>query len=173
MHFYQKEESGHENDIPAQAGIGQAGSRIPRPYEDDQRQKSSCGPQSKGQSQNFLLRPLSVVFFYGDGHSFANGTAAEEKGLIRQSEFFVYSEKDREAGRLGISVSRKVGGSVVRHRLRRLIKESFRLHKSEWASADFVVVARREAAGKSYEEIESTLLFLGKKANVWKKGENA
>lgn len=82
-------------------------------------------------------------------------------------------EKDREAGRLGISVSRKVGGSVVRHRLRRLIKESFRLHKSEWASADFVVVARREAAGKSYEEIESTLLFLGKKANVWKKGENA
>ena len=81
------------------------------------------------------------------------------------------SEKDREAGRLGISVSKKVGGSVVRHRVRRLIKESFRLHQSEWARADFVVVARREAAGKSFEEIDSTLLFLGKKANVWNKGE--
>lgn len=84
---------------------------------------------------------------------------------------YVYeSEKNREAGRLGISVSKKVGGSVVRHRLRRLIKESFRLHQSEWAPLDYVVVARREAAGKSYEEIEKTLLYLGKKSKSLAEG---
>lgn len=83
------------------------------------------------------------------------------------------SEKGRDAGRLGISVSKKVGGSVERHRLRRLIKECFRLSKSEWAAADYVVVARREAAGKSFEEIRECLLFLGRKAKVWEKGEKA
>lgn len=71
---------------------------------------------------------------------------------------------------MGISVSKKVGGSVVRHRLRRLIKESFRLHQSEWAPFDYVVVARREAAGKSYEEIEKTLFYLGKKSNSLAEG---
>lgn len=81
-------------------------------------------------------------------------------------------DEDREEGRLGISVSKKVGNSVVRHRIRRLIKESFRLHRSEWAARDYVVVARKEAAGKSYEEIEKTLFFLGRKSNMLVKGEN-
>ena len=87
--------------------------------------------------------------------------------------YILNSEKGQEAGRLGISVSKKVGGSVERHRLRRLVKECFRLSKSEWAAADYVVVARREAAGKSYSEIENCLLFLNQKAKLWQKGENA
>ena len=81
------------------------------------------------------------------------------------------SEEGQEAGRLGISISKKVGGSVERHRLRRLIKESFRLRKSEWAPRDYVVVARREAAGRSYQEIDACLLYLGKKSCTWNKGE--
>ena len=85
--------------------------------------------------------------------------------------YVLESEKGQEAGRLGISISKKVGGSVERHRLRRLIKESFRLRKSEWAPRDYVVVARKEAAGRSYQEIEACLLRLGQKSNTWNKGE--
>ena len=97
-----------------------------------------------------------------------------EKGKAYGSKLLVLyvlnPEKDREEGRLGISVSKKVGGSVVRHRIRRLIRESFRLHKSEWAARDYVVVARKEAAGKSYAELEAALLLLGKKSNSFGKG---
>ncbi len=71
------------------------------------------------------------------------------------------------SGRLGISVSKKVANSVGRHRIRRLIKECFRLHISEWADRDMIVVARKEAAGKSYKEIEEALLHLGKKIAVY------
>ena len=76
-------------------------------------------------------------------------------------------------GRLGISVSRKVAGSVGRHRIRRLIKECFRLHISEWADRDYIVVARKEAVGKSFGETEAALLHLGKKISVYaQQGEN-
>ena len=74
--------------------------------------------------------------------------------------------KGREL-KVGFSVSKKVGNSVVRHRIRRLIKECFRLHISEWDDRDMIVVARREAVGKSYAEIEASLLHLGKKNAVY------
>lgn len=91
-------------------------------------------------------------------------------GRSSGNRFFVLYTAEPEpgrSGRLGISVSKKVGNSVVRHRIRRLIKECFRLHISEWDDRDMIVVARREAVGKSYAEIEASLLHLGKKNAVY------
>ena len=65
--------------------------------------------------------------------------------------------------RLGISVSKKVGNSVVRHRLARLIRESYRLSETRFHSGyDIVVIARPVAKDKNYFEVESALLHLGK-----------
>ena len=66
--------------------------------------------------------------------------------------------------RLGISVSKKVGNSVVRHRLTRLIRESYRLNEAEFDnSLDIVVVARPQAKDRTYQEIESALMHLAGK----------
>lgn len=63
--------------------------------------------------------------------------------------------------RIGISVSKKVGNSIVRHRLTRLIRETYRLHKEELACGfDIVVIARASAKDKSYWQIESAFLHL-------------
>ena len=63
--------------------------------------------------------------------------------------------------RLGITVSKKVGNSVVRHRLTRLIRESYRLHEEIFQNGlDMVAIARVSARGASYWEIEESLLFL-------------
>lgn len=71
-------------------------------------------------------------------------------------------ENQSEKNRLGISVSKKVGNSVVRHRVTRLIRESYRLREEMFNSGlDIVVVARNTAKGTSYREIESALLHLG------------
>ena len=76
-------------------------------------------------------------------------------------------ENDQDINRLGISVSKKVGNSVVRHRITRLVRESYRLHENIFNSGlDIVVVARKSASTVKYAEIESALLHLGKLHNI-------
>ena len=72
-------------------------------------------------------------------------------------------ENGTEKNRIGISVSKKVGNSVVRHRVTRLLRESYRLHEVVFNSGlDIVIVARKSAASVNYFEIEKSLLHLGK-----------
>ena len=72
--------------------------------------------------------------------------------------------------RFGVSVSKKVGNSVVRHRITRLIRESYRLHEDMFNSGlDMAVIARVSAKGRSMAELESALLHLGKLQGVFEK----
>ena len=72
-------------------------------------------------------------------------------------------ENGTDRNRLGISVSKKVGNSVVRHHVTRLIREGYRLHEEMFNSGlDMVVVARVSAKDAKYYEIESALLHVSK-----------
>ena len=71
-------------------------------------------------------------------------------------------ENNLNINRLGISVSKKVGNSVVRHRLGRLVKESYRLSEESFSKGlDMVLVIRIGASKAGYHEIRSALLHLG------------
>ena len=95
-------------------------------------------------------RDFQVV--YKNGKSFAN------KYLV-----MYVLENGTGCNRLGISVSKKVGNSVVRHRVKRLIKESYRLHEGIFNSGlDIVIIARQGAATVGFFEVESALLHLAK-----------
>lgn len=78
----------------------------------------------------------------------------------RQLVLYILSN-GTDKNRLGISVSKKVGNSVVRHRIKRLIKEAYRLNEHAFARGyDLVFIARTDAAGKTYEEIEKSVLHI-------------
>ena len=71
--------------------------------------------------------------------------------------------------RFGISVSKKVGNSVVRSRITRLLRESYRLSESKFlAGYDIVVIARASAKEATYKEVESALMHLLKKQKLIK-----
>ena len=71
-------------------------------------------------------------------------------------------ENHTEGNRLGISVSKKVGNSVIRHHLTRLIRESYRLHEDMFNNGlDIVVIARGTARDASFHQISSALKHLG------------
>jgi ribonuclease P protein component len=79
------------------------------------------------------------------------------------ANFVVISNpNDRGQCRLGITVSGKVGNSVTRNRIKRLVREFFRRRRVGWTpSCDFLVIARGGAAGISVknagEELERAL----------------
>ena len=89
---------------------------------------------------------------YNNGKSYAN------------RDLVMYLRKnDSDTNRLGISVSKKVGNSVVRHRITRLVRESYRLNEAKLLQGyDIVVVARANAKGKDYFDICRAFLHLAK-----------
>lgn len=77
-------------------------------------------------------------------------------------------KNDKEKNRVGISVSKKVGNSVVRHHLTRLVRESYRLSEEHFQCGyDIVVIVRASAKDKNYHEIESALIHLGKLHKIY------
>jgi ribonuclease P protein component len=85
------------------------------------------------------------------------------EGKSKANKYLVlyYRKNDLEYNRLGISISKKVGNSVVRHRTTRLIRESYRLNQDNLKTGyDMVVIARQTAKGKDCHTIESAFLHL-------------
>ena len=98
-----------------------------------------------------LKKNIDFQNVYNNGRSFAN------KYLV-----MYILENGTQNNRIGISVSKKVGNSVIRHHITRLVRESYRLHEDMFNSGlDIVVVARSTAKDISYHEVESALLHLG------------
>lgn len=89
---------------------------------------------------------------------YRKGKSQANKYLV----MYIY-KNDLSKNRLGISVSKKVGNSIVRHRLTRLIRESYRLQEGHFQNGwDIVVIVRASAKDRTYHEIESALIHLGK-----------
>ena len=96
-------------------------------------------------------------------------------GTSYVNKYLVMYARENQLGknRIGISVSKKVGNSVVRHRLCRLVRESYRLHEDVFRRGfDIVVVARVSAKERTFREIESAFLHLGRLHHLVEKEEH-
>lgn len=70
--------------------------------------------------------------------------------------------------KIGVSVSKKVGNSVVRSRCKRLISESFRLNSNNFIKGyDLVFIARNPLKDKKYFDVEKSMRNLIKKAGLY------
>ena len=80
----------------------------------------------------------------------------------------VYCRKNGQGkNRLGITVGGKVGKAVVRNKIRRRIREAYRIHEDRFLSGwDIVVVARVRAVYTPYGELERSLLNLTKRLGL-------
>ena len=76
----------------------------------------------------------------------------------------------QKTNRLGLTVSTKVGHAVVRNRVRRRLREIYRLNESALAcGCDVVVVARVQAASSGYHQLEKSFLRLADKLGLLRK----
>ena len=114
----------------------------------------------RGRSMKYsesLKKNQDFQYVYRNGKSYGN------KYLV-----MYLIENNLGKNRVGISVSKKVGNSVVRHHLTRLIRESYRLQEEQFQCGyDMVVIARVSAKDKGFHDIQSALIHLGKLHNIY------
>ncbi|CUU51195.1 ribonuclease P protein component [Clostridium beijerinckii] len=115
-----------------------------------------------------LKKNFEFTIVYRRGKSFANELLVMYILKNRRNK-----DKDLLAySKVGISVSKKVGNSVVRSRCKRLITESFRLNYNYIVKGyDFVFIARNPIQSKSYFEVERAMKSLIKKAGLYNNEE--
>lgn len=77
-------------------------------------------------------------------------------------QLVIYCQRNRRGhSRLGVSVSTKLGCAVVRNRVRRRIREIYRLNKAKMLPGyDLIVVARDRAVETDYQKLDRTYLRL-------------
>jgi ribonuclease P protein component len=74
----------------------------------------------------------------------------------------------KKANRLGVTTSKKVKGSVSRNRMRRLLRESYRLREySIKPGYDIVLLGRENPEGLKQDQIDREVVYLFKKAGIW------
>jgi ribonuclease P protein component len=77
-----------------------------------------------------------------------------------------------EVTRFGFSVSRRIGGAVVRNRIRRLMREAVRLQHDLIAPGwDVVFIARRGISGADYWAVEESVTRLLRLARLYRSPE--
>ncbi|OOM71823.1 ribonuclease P protein component [Clostridium puniceum] len=115
-----------------------------------------------------LKKNFEFKIIYRRGKSFANDL------LVM---YILKNKKNRDRylnvyNKLGVSVSKKVGNSVIRSRSKRLISESFRLNDEFITKGyDFIFIARNPINGKNYSDVEKAMKNLFKKAGLYNKNE--
>lgn len=97
-----------------------------------------------------------------------------KKGTIAHSNSFLihYVRAFKPYAQIGISVSKQVGNSVIRSRVKRIISEACRLNIEQFAVKNYVITAKESARDKTSTEIEVELLRVLKKNNLLKVEKN-
>ena len=91
------------------------------------------------------------------------GTTAYANGYL-----VLYARRNRTCGnRVGITVGKKLGHAVIRNRVRRRLREVYRLNEDRFAPGwDIVVVARSRCIRASFSDLTNAYLSLAEKAGV-------
>lgn len=91
-------------------------------------------------------------------------------GCFVSKRIVIYLRKNKfnkDINRLGLTVSKKIGNAVMRNKVRRRLKEIYRLNEDRLLSGyDLVIVARSTAADASYFELDKDMTYLFRKSGI-------
>lgn len=79
-----------------------------------------------------------------------------------------YLKNRSETNRLGVTTGKKIKGSVSRNRMRRLLRETYRLREEDIKTGyDIILLGRDNPEGLKLEKVDKDVVYLFKKAGLW------
>jgi ribonuclease P protein component len=167
--FFARARRYHETYISTQQSAPQAHPRLSRPHGYEERPQGARSPSREGPQASHSLRRTGW-----SGDPIGPLTFSARQRLRDKAQFdHVYKSGQRygqslfqavvavnslDHPRLGLSIAaRTAGNSVSRNRIRRIVRETFRLRQLELPSVDLVVSARNEARSASAAALRSDL----------------
>lgn len=159
-----------EADLPAKEAPPRQGTRLSRPDEVG-RWSTDPGrtPRPRPEAADGLIErgtnPPRLVML-SRPRDFA---ALQENGTVRSHPLLVvrFLRTDLEVTRFGLATSRKIGGAVIRNRLRRRLREALRaLAPSFQPGWDVLIIARPALVTATHEELTGTVARLLRRGGV-------
>ena len=160
-----------EADLPAQEAASRQGTRLPRPDE-DHRGTPGVGrpPRSRPQEANGLTtdrghNPPRLVML-SKPEDFA---ALQGEGTVRSHSLLVVRIRRTglEETRFAMSTGRKLGGAVVRNRVRRRLREALRVMAPSFQPGwDVLIIARPPVLAVDYKTLTASLHNLLRRGGV-------
>ena len=165
---------GYEAHLSTEQSAACTHARVPRAHGDEEWSQGAGPPSRQGPQEahpvtgSVTARPEARLTLPAQRRlrRKSDFEAAYAQGWRLGNGFFAMTAVGNNEGapRLGLAVSvRNAGSSVQRNRLRRAIRESFRLHQHELPPVDLVVSARARARDAAPDELRASL------ASLWKK----
>lgn len=159
-----------EADLPAKEAPPRQGTRLPRPDEVGRGSTDPGGPpRTWPEAADGLIergtKPPGLVML-SHPRDFA---ALQQTGTARSHPLLVVRvlRTDLEVTRFGLATSRKLGGAVVRNRLRRRLREALRaLAPSFQPGWDVLIIARPALVTATHEELTGTVARLLRRGGV-------
>ncbi len=153
-------ESERETDFSAEQPSTAQDPRVPGEDEHQERPQRSQAPPRQGSqtidrlSAGQRFRPQDRI------RKRSEYQAIYDKGQKISSGSFVLFVMRNDLGRprLGITVTRRIGGAVQRNRAKRLLREIFRRHRAELTSVDIVINGRAGLPDAVYARLEQELM---------------
>ncbi|MFH1874633.1 MAG: ribonuclease P protein component [Pseudomonadota bacterium] len=100
----------------------------------------------------------------------AEFTQVKNNGIKVGGESIFLSFLPGPRKRLGVIVSKKVGNAVIRNKIKRIMRDFFRVNRQDFLSGDFVFVAKNQAAKQTSQELRQQIAKLLQRLS--KKTEN-
>ena len=161
----------YEADLSAQEAASRQGTRLPRPDEDPRGTPGVGGPpRSRPQEAHGLTtdrghNPPRLVML-SSPEDFA---ALQGQGSVRSNPLLVVRirRNDLEETRFGLSTGRKLGGAVVRNRVRRRLREALRVMAPSFQPGwDVLIIARSPVVGADFHTLTGVLHSLLRRGGV-------
>ena len=162
--FHSDQEIRREAHLSTAQQAPQALPRFPQAYADEGRASDAAAPSPQGAQAADRRRRQEVTSLTPE--RFPKSARLRRRGeflrvqdggrKIHTDSFLVFVSPQVEPGpaRMGITASRKLGGAVVRNRVKRLVREAFRRHKLLFpAGLDVVFIAKKNAVEVEYDQV--------------------